>query len=179
MLSVRTINAMSEAEFLRAFGGVYEDSPWTARAAFAHRPFASPQALIASLESAVTTAPREKQDRLLLAHPDLAGKLARAGQLTPASTREQSRLGLNQLSDTEFAEFDRLNRAYRERFGFPFIVCVGLLPDRSQLLSAFHSRLLNSLETERQQALAQVHLIAALRLSALVEGLPPPTPTPH
>ncbi len=179
MLSVRTINAMSEAEFLRAFGGVYEDSPWAARTAFESLPLASPHALVAAFQSAVNQAPPETQDHLLLAHPDLAGRLARAGQLTPASTREQSRLGLDQLSDAEFTAFDRLNRAYRSQFGFPFILCIGLLRDRSQVLTAFETRLRNSLETERREALRQVHLIAALRLASLVEGLPPPAPPPH
>lgn len=167
---------MSEVEFVQTFGSVYESSAWAAEAAFEKVPFKSPEALAHTFQQAVDGASPEMQEQLILAHPDLAGKLARSGQLTADSTREQSRLGLDQLDEAEYAEFDLMNRAYRERFHFPFIICVGLLQHRSQVLSAFHARLSNSRAAELREALHQIHLIAALRLSALVEDLPPPTP---
>ena len=175
MHTLRSINAMSEDEFLQVFGGVYESSIWAAKAVFQKAPFTSAQALVSAFQRVVDLAPVGMQEQLILAHPDLAGKLARAGGLTPESTHEQSRLGLDQLSDAEYAEFDQMNRTYRERFHFPFIICVGLLQNRSQVLTAFHTRIVNSHEAERHAALHQIHLIASLRLSALVEGLPPPT----
>lgn len=172
MLSLRTINAMTETEFVESFQGIYERSPWVPSRAFCFCPFTTSESLLKALHDTIDQATSAEQDTLIQAHPDLAGKLARAGQLTEASTREQNRLGLDQLNETEFAKFDSLNQTYQSRFGFPFIICVGLLQDRSQILDAFQSRLNHSPEEERQEALKQIHLIAKLRFTALVEDIP-------
>lgn len=174
MLQLRTINAMSGQEFSETFCGVYESSRWVAERAFAKAPFGSAHDLQSAFRAEVENADTSEQEALILAHPDLAGKLARAGQLTAESSREQARLNLSQLDDETFATFDHLNRSYRDRFGFPFIICVGLLQDCQQVLEAFHARLNHSPAEERREALHQIHLIAALRLAALVEGLTAP-----
>lgn len=171
MLQLRTINAMSAEEFSRTFGGVYESSSWVAEQAWGSRPFATAESLRSCLRDVVETAPLAKQQALILAHPDLAGKLARAGQLTEESAREQSRLGLDRLDEESFATFDQLNQQYRQRFQFPFIICVGRLQNQDQVLQAFHTRLTHSLDEERREALDQIHLIASLRLAALIDGL--------
>ena len=66
----------------------------------------------------------------------------------------------------EFAEFQKLNQEYKEKFGFPFIVAVKGLT-RPQILQAFRERVHNPLEVEFQTALEQIHKIAGFRLEAL------------
>eukprot|EP00903_Cladosiphon_okamuranus_P003567 g3565.t1 len=105
--------------------------------------------------------------QLIRSHPDLGGKLARAGALTEESTREQAGLGLDRLSDAEFTEFDRLNHEYRARFDFPFIICARLTT-KSGVLEAFRKRLANSTAQEVAEALRQIHEIARLRIGDLV-----------
>jgi 2-oxo-4-hydroxy-4-carboxy-5-ureidoimidazoline decarboxylase len=104
---------------------------------------------------------------LIRAHPDLAGKLARAGALTAESTREQAGLGLDRLSDDAYENFSKLNQAYQERFGFPFIICARLTT-QAGVLDAFAERLPHSREVEIRTALVQIHEIARLRLEDLV-----------
>lgn len=163
---------MNKMQFMEIFSGVYESSPWVAERTLALRPFAGAGELQRAFRGVVDRADQSEQDALIRAHPDLGGKLARAGGLTPESTREQSRLGLDQLDEAAFQTFSRLNRAYLDRFQFPFIICVGLLRHISQIQDAVTARLENAPNQERQEALRQIHLIASLRLAALVEGLP-------
>ena len=174
MLSLRTINAMSATELMETFGGTYESSSWIVLRVKPHRPFASTDALLHRFKTTVDSASKEEQDFLIRAHPDLAGNLARAGQLTTDSTREQSRLGLNQLDAASYARFGQLNQDYQKRFQFSFISCVGLLQDRQQVLDAFVQRIQHPPVEERQETLRQIHLIAQLRLAALMEGIPTP-----
>src|ERR671910_2351456 len=75
-------------------------------------------------QDAVRAAGAGRQLALIRAPPDLAGKAARAGNLTAESTAEQGSAGLDRLTEHEYAAFHRLNGAYRDKFGFPFIVCV-------------------------------------------------------
>ncbi len=108
-------------------------------------------------------APLGRQLALIRAHPDLAGRLALAGGLTPESTREQAAAGLNQMGAGELAEFQGLNEAYRERFGFPFIICARL-NDRATIARALRDRSNHSPAEERDAALAEIEKIAWLRL---------------
>ncbi|MEM6910298.1 MAG: 2-oxo-4-hydroxy-4-carboxy-5-ureidoimidazoline decarboxylase [Verrucomicrobiota bacterium] len=159
---------MDRACFVREFGGMYEHSPWVAEAVVGRRPFSNRRALAAAMGEVVEQAPPEKKLELIQAHPDLGGKLGRQRELSEHSAREQSRLGLDRLEDSEFQEFTRLNQGYRERFGFPFILCVALV-EKAGILDAFRRRLENSREAEVEEALRQIHLIAKLRLEQAIE----------
>ncbi len=108
-----------------------------------------------------------RQLALIRAHPDLAGRLALAGQLTEDSTKEQASAGLDRLTSDEFARFIRVNDAYQARFGFPFVVAVRGL-GKDEILAMFERRLANDPETERRTALEQIEQIALLRLRDLV-----------
>ena len=158
---------MPKAEFVACLGGIYEHSPWVAEQAAGERPFSSREHLADRMRAAVETASVTAKLALIRAHPDLAGKLARAGALSPESTREQAGLGLDRLSDSEFERFSDLNRRYRERFGFPFVVCVRLT-DKPGILAAFERRLEHDTAAEMTEALRQIHHIARLRLEDLV-----------
>lgn len=161
------LNAMSAEQFSAAFGKVYEHSPWIAERALARRPFARRIDLQLALAAVVSSASRAEQIALLNVHPELAGKEARAGTMTVASVGEQASAGLDALSPAEFARLAELNRAYREKFGFPAIIAVRL-NSKSAIFHAFEGRHHNDVEQELQNNLAQVGEIARLRLHDLV-----------
>src|SRR5919202_6968369 len=118
---------MTRPDFVARFGGAYEHSPWVAEAAYDRGlpPDAdTAEGLARALSAAMRVAPRERQLELVRAHPDLAGRLARAGRLTADSTVEQRSAGLDQCSEEELARFTVLNDTYKEKFGFPFIMAV-------------------------------------------------------
>ena len=167
VLTLPDVNRMSLPDFRQALGGVFEHSPWIAERARAARPFASLEALHAAMMRAVRDASREEQLALLRAHPDLAGRAARAGHLSAASLTEQSSAGLDRLTDEEYERFGRLNAGYREKFNFPFIIAVRT-HDKTAILAAFERRLGNTVAEEIEAALAQVFDITRLRLDALV-----------
>jgi len=163
MISLARLNAASAEEFVATLGGIYEHSDWVARRVLGQRPFASLEHLQLAMRQAVDSATAEEELVLIRSHPDLAGKLARAGALTDESTREQAGLGLDRLSDEEYESFSRKNESYREKFGFPFIICARLTTKQG-VLDAFVMRLGNSRDLEISEAMVQIHEIARLRL---------------
>jgi OHCU decarboxylase len=161
---------LDRAAFVARFGSVFEHSPWIAEAAFdAGLPPDSDTAegLWRALCAVLRVAPGERQRALILAHPDLAGRLARAGRLTADSAKEQSSAGLDTLTDEERARFTALNEAYKQRFGIPFIMAVKGR-GKAEILAAFERRLANDADAEFAEALAHVERIALLRLKDLL-----------
>ncbi|MBS0590125.1 MAG: 2-oxo-4-hydroxy-4-carboxy-5-ureidoimidazoline decarboxylase [Proteobacteria bacterium] len=169
-MMLETVNRLSATEFVAALGGIYEHSPWIAAAAHARAPFADLDSLAAALRDAVTAASRARQLELLRAHPELAGKEAVGGTLTAHSSEEQKGAGLINLRDEEKAELAELNRRYREKFGFPFIVAVRH-HTKSSILAELRRRAASDDEAhEFATCLDQVHEIARMRLWALLGG---------
>ena len=165
--SLSELNACSKDDFVAALANIFEYSPWIAEQAAAARPFAGVKALLAAMKEAVGGAPAEQQMTLIKAHPDLANKTQRAAGLTVESTAEQNSLGLDRLSDAEFEAFERVNNAYRAKFGFPYIVCVRR-HTKDSVLRDFERRLPNDAATETQTSIGEICRIAALRLDQLV-----------
>jgi 2-oxo-4-hydroxy-4-carboxy-5-ureidoimidazoline decarboxylase len=163
------LNACEPHQFVAALGAIYEHSPWVVEAVAGKRPFASLAVLHDAMSTVVYTAGDESKRALLNAHPDLAGKAARANELTADSTSEQHSARLDRLSDAEFDEFHRLNTAYHSKFGFPFIICVRR-HGKDSIFRQFETRLRNDIATEFDTALAEVVRIAALRLDQHVSG---------
>jgi len=161
--TIGAINALSEDDFVAAFGDIAEHSPWVARTAAAMRPFADRAAMIAAFHKAVADAERAAQYALLRAHPDLAGKAALAGDLAFESLNEQAGAGLDRLTPEEFELFTRLNDDYRRRHGIPFILAVKGAT-KHQILDAFAARMPNDTATEFATALEQVGRIIRFRL---------------
>ena len=155
--------------FVSALAGVYEHSPWIAERAFGDAPFGTLGALHGALVRVVTNSSEAEQLALIRAHPDLAGRAAIAGDLSEHSKAEQRGAGLDRLSPEEYARFHRLNDAYREKFGFPFVLAVAG-HDRASILAAFETRLANDADAERETALKEIHTIARIRLEALLGG---------
>jgi OHCU decarboxylase len=165
--SLQDLNKFGQQEFVRVVGPVFEHSPWIAEAASAQRPFTGLNALHQTLCETVRKAGEERQLDLICAHPDLVGRVALAGALTTASTSEQSSAGLNKLSPEEVALFQKCNQAYRDKFGFPFVICARL-NKKAAILAAFPVRLGHSRDEEIRTALEEIFKIAELRLQDLV-----------
>jgi 2-oxo-4-hydroxy-4-carboxy-5-ureidoimidazoline decarboxylase len=168
-LSLDHLNAMTAEAFVAALGDIFEHAPWVAEAAAAMRPFAGVAALHDAMMEAVGAASRDRQLAFLRGHPELGGKVARAGAMTAESVAEQGGLGLNRLSDVEFQRFERLNAFYRDRFGFPFIICVRR-QTRQAILDGFERRANLSADEEFRTALAEIGHITRLRLVQKVAG---------
>ncbi|HEY1746999.1 MAG TPA: 2-oxo-4-hydroxy-4-carboxy-5-ureidoimidazoline decarboxylase [Xanthobacteraceae bacterium] len=166
-IGLDALNTADRTTFTAAIGEVMELAPWVAEETFAKRPFASIAALYAAMTDAVRNAPQERRQALINGHPDLAGKAARQGTLTADSTAEQAAAGLDKLSEREFADFHRLNGAYRKKFAMPFIVCVRRHGKQS-ILREFERRLKNDAAAEQKTALDEIFRIAALRLDQRV-----------
>ncbi len=169
MLQVKLsdLNTCSKADLVAHLGNIFEYSPWIAEAAADARPFAGINALYAAMKVVVERAPEDKRLALIKAHPDLANKTQRAAGLTAKSNAEQNSVGLDRLSDVEFAAFERVNNAYRTKFGFPYIICVRR-QTRDSILRDFERRLPNDAATEIKASVAEICRIAALRLDQLV-----------
>src|SRR5215472_655393 len=172
-LTLGEVNALDQQAFVAALGGLFEGPPWIATEAWHARPFASLEALHAALCQVMYDALEERRVALLRAHPDLVGRAALAGTLSPASTGEQAAAGLDHLTPAEIETFQYYNQAYRARFGFPFVICARENKKES-ILAGFATRLSNSYDQEIRLALAEVAKICALRLHDLVEETPVP-----
>lgn len=165
--SLASLNASDRAAFVGALGHLFEHSPWVADEAYAKRPFRDPDALFGALRETMRGASMDRRLALLRAHPDLAGRLARAGALTESSAREQAAAGLGALSAAEAQEIGRLNDAYRARFGFPFIICARLNA-KDAILASMRARVSNDADAELSTALGEVEKIARLRLNEVL-----------
>lgn len=161
---------MDRATFVSRFGGIFEHSAWIAEGAF-DLELGPAHDTAAGLHNALCRIFRTASDTqrlgVLTAHPDLAGKLAQAKRLTSESTSEQASAGLDALTDDERATFTRLNTAYVEKHGFPFIIAVRD-HDKASILSAFETRINNDRATEFTEACRQVERIAEFRLKDLL-----------
>jgi 2-oxo-4-hydroxy-4-carboxy-5-ureidoimidazoline decarboxylase len=163
MPKLAELNALESAEFTRIVGPVFEHSPWVAARTAAQRPFPSREALHAALVATVNKASDDEKLALIRAHPDLIGDT----HLTAESQAEQASAGLQDATAEEARQFRELNRQYRERFGFPFVICARL-NKKEAIARAFPVRLRNSREREMETALQEISKIAELRLQDLI-----------
>ncbi|MDH3613990.1 MAG: 2-oxo-4-hydroxy-4-carboxy-5-ureidoimidazoline decarboxylase [Gammaproteobacteria bacterium] len=162
--------ALTEAEFVARYGGIYEHSAWVAEEAAPITAATEDINIIAQvMADCVDNASTGRQLALIRAHPDLAGKAQIAGELTEDSTSEQASAGLDQCSPEEYERFQALNREYHQKFGFPFVMAVRD-SGRGDILAAFENRMENDQSTEFETALAEIHKIARLRFNAMEAG---------
>ena len=161
---------MDTHDFISRYGAVYEHSPWVAeQAAGVAAGIEDPQRIAEIMADCVDNADVERQLELIRAHPDLADRAQAEGELTADSTAEQASAGLDRCSNVEYERFSALNDAYKEKFGFPFVMAVR---DSScnEILEVFSRRLQNDYDEEFETALAEIHKIARLRLQAMEPG---------
>jgi 2-oxo-4-hydroxy-4-carboxy-5-ureidoimidazoline decarboxylase len=164
-VSLNALNEGPDEAFVERLGGVFEHAPWVARRAAARRPYASVADIFRAMREAVEGAAAEEALALLRGHPELAF----SGTMTRDSIGEQNAAGLDRLAEAQRARFAALNKAYRERFGFPFILCVRR-HGRDSILREFERRLHLPADEERKTALGEVLRIGALRLDQRVGG---------
>ncbi len=163
-MTLSELNALDRAGFLQAIGWVFEGSPWVTEQVCGGRPFPSLEILHERMVNQVKAAPPERQIALLQAHPDLGTR----ARISAASTAEQAGAGLDRLTPEEFERLQRLNTAYRDKFGFPFLFAVKG-STKYDILQALERRLTARLEDEREEALRQVYRIAEFRLRDAVK----------
>ncbi|MBV8767678.1 MAG: 2-oxo-4-hydroxy-4-carboxy-5-ureidoimidazoline decarboxylase, partial [Hyphomicrobiales bacterium] len=157
---------MPRALFIERFGDIFEHSPHIAenayRAGLSSR-HDDAQGLAQAMSAALCALPRDEKLALIKAHPDLAGRLALAGEVTPDSAKEQASAGLDRLTPHELAALTRMNEHYKAHFGFPFILAVkGRTKD--EVIAAMRDRLGADAEVEFETALGEIARIAELRI---------------
>jgi OHCU decarboxylase len=160
---------MERRAFVKRFGGVYEHSPWVAEGAHACGLTAAedtPEGLAATMAKVVARASDAAKLELIRGHPDLAGRAAIAGELTAASKSEQAGAGLDRCTPEEYERFQTLNRAYKAKFNFPFILAVSGKA-RGDILATFEARMGHDSDAELRTALAEIDKIALIRLQAM------------
>ncbi len=162
--SIAQLNQISQAEFIQKLGAVFEETPMIADRVWHQRPFADVNDLHQKMTAIVNAMSQTDQLTLIRAHPDLGTK----AKMAEASVQEQSGVGLDRLTAPEYARFQFLNQAYKDKFGFPFIIAVKN-HTKSSILDAFEQRLNNSLSAEINQALLEISTIAHFRLIGLIE----------
>ncbi len=160
---------MEREEFVMRYGGVYEHSQWVADEAFDEvvDPYDMDSLAMLFCEI-VDNASFDRRLALIRGHPDLAGRAAVAGELSDESGDEQASAGIDRCTPAEFARFQDLNDAYKEKFGFPFVMAVRF-SNRAEIISAFERRIHNGAEEEFERAVSEIHKIAKLRLDAMKE----------
>jgi 2-oxo-4-hydroxy-4-carboxy-5-ureidoimidazoline decarboxylase len=167
-ITLDALNAMEASRFTESVGRVYEHAPWIAERTAARRPFPDRAALHAAMARVMKEASEAEQLALIRGHPELAGNAAIAGDLTAESRSEQGGAGLDRLTPAQFQQFHALNAAYRQKFGFPFILAVKGR-NAAEILEFFAQRVDNDSDAERRTALEQIGKIAGFRLADLVE----------
>jgi 2-oxo-4-hydroxy-4-carboxy-5-ureidoimidazoline decarboxylase len=154
---------MEKRTFTNVLGHIFEESPYIAAETWQKRPFTSLDDLHQKFVTTARSLPLKEQEALIRRHPDLASKT----KMAEASVQEQTAVGLNTLTPEEYHRFQELNQAYREKFGFPFVIAVRN-HSKASILEAFVTRLDNSIEEERESAIAEICKIAYFRLEDVV-----------
>jgi len=161
---INKINKLSKSEFIKVFANIFENARWIAEELYNQKPFDNFEELSSKTLNIFETTTREKQLKILNAHPDLANK-TKISLLTPDSLKEQTDAGLDQCTKEEFSEFKKLNNTYK-KFGFPFILAVKG-KTKIEILNNFRKRISSDPEIEFNEAVKQVKQIASLRLKEL------------
>ena len=162
MNSVDKVNKLSKSDFISVFGNVFEKTDWIAEKTYALKPFNNFQELFSKMVKIFENSKKENHLEILNAHPDLVVEK----QLTDDSRKEQNNAELNQCTKEELEEFIKLNKDYKKKFDFPFIIAVAG-KNKSEILDNFKKRIKNNKNTEFNEAIIQVKKIASLRLKQI------------
>jgi 2-oxo-4-hydroxy-4-carboxy-5-ureidoimidazoline decarboxylase len=163
-MDIATLNALDQNLFIETLGFIFEGTSQIAAQTWHLRPFSDLSDLHEKMLTVVNATTDAEKLALIRSHPDLGSKT----KMAEASVQEQSGVGLDQLAPEEFAKFQSLNQAYKDKFGFPFIIAVKN-HTKTSILEAFEARLQNSQASELQQAIAEISAIAKFRLISLLQ----------
>ncbi|KAM4606168.1 2-oxo-4-hydroxy-4-carboxy-5-ureidoimidazoline decarboxylase [Polymixia lowei] len=166
-MDIGIINALSYEDFVNILGNVVEKCPIITAAVWSRRPFANLAALEAAINDFIEALPESGKDGILRCHPDLAGRDLQSGSLTRESRQEQGHAGMDALDAAEVSRMALLNSEYKERFGFPFVICARM-NNKATILRQLSDRLGNERAAERLRAIEEVKKICHLRLQGLV-----------
>ena len=164
MDSMDAFNKLNKSEFLSTFGNVFEKTEWIAEKCYDSKPYNNVQELVNKMMEVFENSIKEKHLKILNSHPDLAVKK----KLTKESENEQANANLNQCTNEEFEEFNKLNEKYKKKFGFPFIIAVKG-KNKNEILNIFRQRITNNINLEFEEAKKQVKKIANFRLSEIIK----------
>lgn len=165
-MHVAELANLSRADFVATLGAVFQGSPWVAEEVFAARPFADVEALHAAMVGTVAGSHVDRLLSLLRAHPEIASAAVRSGEIDDDSASAHALLGLDALDEGELARIEELNRRYRARFGFPFIIALRR-HTRQSVMREMERRLQLPTTDEFTTAIDQVAAITRFRLEAL------------
>ncbi|KAK7118371.1 hypothetical protein R3I94_022014 [Phoxinus phoxinus] len=166
-MDISAVNALTYEEFVELFGNVVEKSPIISAAIWSHRPFKDLTDIEAHITEFIHSLSDSGKEGILRCHPDLAGRDLQSGTLTRESREEQSQAGMTALDSAEILLMHRLNSEYKERFGFPFIICARL-NNKADIVRRLSERLKNDRAAERELAIEEVKKISSLRLHNIV-----------
>ena len=164
MNSINKVNNLNKSDFISIFGNVFEKTEWIAEKTYALKPFNNFEELFSRMMEIFESSKKENHLEILNAHPDLAIEK----KLTDDSKKEQNSANLNQCSEEEFKEFKELNKRYKKKFGFPFIIAVKG-KNRQEILVNFRKRIINTIDLELEEAKQQVKKIATFRLREIIK----------
>jgi 2-oxo-4-hydroxy-4-carboxy-5-ureidoimidazoline decarboxylase len=162
--TIATLNQMDQTAFVAVLGDVFEHTPAIAAQAWNHRPFQDVDDLHQTMVNVMNNLTLEEKLTLMRSHPDLGSRV----QMAIASVKEQAGVGLDRLSPEEYQQFQQLNQAYREKFGFPFIIAVRH-HTIATILEAFSQRLQNAIDIEIEQTLSEIAKITKFRLLDILD----------
>ena len=164
MSLIDKFNKLNKSEFLSTFGNVFEKTEWIAEKCYDSKPYNNVQELVNKMMEVFENSIKEKHLKILNSHPDLAVKK----KLTKESENAQANANLNQCTNEEFEEFNKLNEKYKKKFGFPFIIAVKG-KNKNEILNIFRQRITNNINLEFEEAKKQVKKIATFRLSEIIK----------
>ncbi|XP_066286979.1 2-oxo-4-hydroxy-4-carboxy-5-ureidoimidazoline decarboxylase-like [Branchiostoma lanceolatum] len=166
-LAIAEVNKLDSEEFIEIFGNVVENCKLATAAVWSHKPFQDVDHLNQTIADFLDALPQKGKEGVLRCHPDLAGRLAQAGQLTTESTQEQKSAGLDQLTQDELSTLTDLNQQYKVKFGFPFVICARL-NKKAAILNGLTERLKHGAEEETLAGVEEVKKICRLRIADIV-----------
>ena len=162
MKSINSINQLNKSDFLSIFGNIFEKTEWIAEKCYDSKPYSNFNELVSRMLELYETAEKNKHLEILNSHPDLVVEK----KLTDDSKNEQKNASLNECTKEEFMEFKKLNKEYKKKFGFPFIIAVKG-KNKEEILNSFRQRITNNINLEFEEAKKQVKKIANFRLSEI------------
>ena len=157
-------NKLSKIEFISTFGNIFEKTEWIAERCYESKPFNNLDELVLKMMEIFENTKKEKHLEILNSHPNLAVEK----KLTEDSKNEQKNANLNQCTEEEFIEFENLNKEYKKKFGFPFIIAVKG-KNKDEILDNFRQRITNDINLEFEEAKKQVKKIANFRLVEIIK----------
>ncbi|XP_037024624.1 2-oxo-4-hydroxy-4-carboxy-5-ureidoimidazoline decarboxylase-like [Bradysia coprophila] len=167
--SIDNLNKIPSIEFQNIFRNVVENYPQAAIEVSSRRPFVDTNQLVEHFNNYLTNLDHASKVKVLQLHPDLAGKLASDGELTAESAEEQAGAGLNRISNEQYKQLNQMNEKYKEKFGFPFVICVRETNKIEAILRGITVRLQNERNDELDTGIDEVKKICRLRIGQIID----------